>query len=57
MKFTLNINMDNAAFSEYPEDELKRLLEEIAPRAGNGKLEDTVFDINGNNVGSWDIEL
>lgn len=54
MKFTLEIDMDTAAFEDNP-SELEELLDAV--REGvtwleTGKLRDS----NGNTVGSWRIE-
>lgn len=61
MKFTLEIDMDNAAFSEFPYLELHRILVDVAERFathdlrnfGSSSLTYTqpVRDYNGNRVG------
>lgn len=60
MKFTLEIDMDNAAFSEFPYLELHRILVDVAEnfathdlRTMSGGIKDTqpVRDYNGNRVG------
>jgi len=60
MKFTLEVNLDNAAFEEAPGNgELARILEWVAdelkamPR--RTRVESLVHDLNGNTVGSWRI--
>ena len=55
MKFELNINMDNAAFTEFPESELERCLDDVSRKVVNGETYSSVMDINGNNVGKWEI--
>lgn len=50
---TIKIDTDNDAFSEYPEQEVARILNELAEGIANGKIDDstTIRDINGNTVG------
>jgi hypothetical protein len=52
MKATIRIMMDNSAFSDYPEAELKRILIDLAKKitVHIGAVE-TLRDINGNTVG------
>lgn len=55
MTFELNINLDNAAFEENPE-ELENILARIAGRIdvrapGLG----SILDSNGNTVGEWRV--
>ena len=56
MKITITINMDNAAFEDY--GEVKRILNDMTKkmddivRPGDGGR---LFDINGNQVGEWDV--
>ena len=57
MRFTCEIDMDNAAFDDTPATELARILEAIAERArDDGQTEDRVHDYNGNTVGQWEIK-
>lgn len=57
MKFTLEVNMDNAAFEDL--EELKRILRALTESYGlhdgiAGKQQvGVVHDVNGNTVGSW----
>jgi len=51
--FTLNIDIENAAFDPDAAPELARLLREIADRVENGSIGGTIRDFNGNNVGSF----
>ena len=55
MEFKLNINMDNAAFDECPEEELQDLLERVKQRLAGGVTEGKIVDINGNMVGKFEI--
>lgn len=59
MQFKMTVNMDNAAFAEYPADELRRILQELAGEIGRqGGLHNqtSLRDINGNICGSVEIE-
>lgn len=55
MKATIKIQMDNAAFDEFPASELGRILREVAERAEDGDTERNLFDINGNKVGRFEV--
>ena len=55
MEFTLNINMDNAAFEAMPERELAAILENVAQYVLDGNVLGNNFDANGNIVGTWEI--
>jgi len=55
MEFKLNINMDNAAFEDCPEDELQDLLERVKQRLAGGVTEGKIVDLNGNCVGEFKI--
>jgi hypothetical protein len=58
MKCTIDISMDNAAFSDDPNEELARILEDLADKLRNEIMPATdpfrhkIYDINGNAVGS-----
>ena len=57
MRFMLNMSCDNAAFDDFPAQEVSRILESVAGRvadiitidADSGALRDA----NGNTVGRW----
>jgi hypothetical protein len=53
MRFTLNIDTDNAAFEDPYElpAALGRVIQKLEAGADSGK----VLDSNGNTVGSWSI--
>lgn len=54
MKFTLEIDCDNAAFQENDGDqyvEVARILREAADRIENGRDSIALIDLNGNRVG------
>ena len=60
MKARITINMDNAAFDEFPHEELSRILAKLARDIGeygmNPSLRGmTLHDINGNTVGEIKI--
>ena len=56
-KITITINTENAAFDDCPEEEVKRILHELAYSIDNsGLTEKKIRDINGNTVGSITIE-
>lgn len=45
-----------AAFDEpYQASEIKRILEEIATKVECGYYSGKIIDINGNNVGEWEL--
>jgi len=53
--FTVEIDMDNAAFEDSPTGELSRILRKLAKEIADGTETDTVIklrDINGNTVGT-----
>lgn len=54
MKFTAEIDMDNAAFTDEP-FELPYILIEVAKQISRGSVAGTCRDINGNKVGYWEI--
>lgn len=54
MRFTLSIDMDNAAFENA--FELNRILLDVAEKATQGPCHaQSVRDINGNRVGQWKV--
>jgi len=65
MRFEMNINMNNAAFKvdsdqaaiaeEINLQEVQRILKKVVDSLGDYVHGDTIKDINGNTVGSWDI--
>ena len=61
MTFTMNVKTSNAAFTDEdsgafnPGPELARILRDVADRMEGGYvLSGSVFDINGNKVGSFE---
>lgn len=57
MKFTLEIECDNAAFTEGGDDsrneETARILREIAKQLDVGYVKGVAYNMNGNNVGIY----
>jgi hypothetical protein len=51
----VKINTKNAAFDEYPNEECARLLDEVANKLRDGKLEGILHDLNGNPVGHFQL--
>lgn len=54
--FTLRFSTDNAAFSGDRDLEVSRILQAVARKIEvTGEDNGKVFDLNGNNVGTWRI--
>lgn len=53
MTFSIDIDTDDAAFSDDPEVESARILRDIATRVEVGYDGGTVHDLNGNSIGTW----
>lgn len=54
MGFTVTIDTDNAAFCDSDKnEELARILEQIADDLRHGRESGPCMDINGNKVGMW----
>lgn len=54
-RFTLSVDLSNAAFDEDPHAELGRLLKEASRRVAQGDTAGSMRDYNGNHVGTWKI--
>jgi hypothetical protein len=54
MKFSISVNMDNAAFED--EQELVTILKGVIKDYQNGNTGKQLFDSNGNKVGQWVID-
>lgn len=56
-KFTLSVDMDNAAFEDYPVTELTRILDKVVTQFGMQDFHEghtkSIMDSNGNKVGSF----
>lgn len=57
MKFTLNIDSDNAALVDDASGEVARMLVRTTQLVREGRTEGALLDINGNTVGSWGFDL
>jgi hypothetical protein len=53
--FNLKFKTGNAAFSDYKEYEIERILKEVITQVNNGYTEKSILDINGNVIGKWSI--
>lgn len=57
-KFSLNIVTDAAAVAEDGrEHEIARILRTVPQRVEDGETSGILRDVNGVNVGSWDVDL
>ena len=55
MELVIRINLDNAAFHEDMESELKRIGENIASDVADGETGGNIRDSNGNRVGHFEV--
>jgi len=55
MEFNLRFNMDNAAFSDYPEGEISSILGKVINKVNDGDEDGQIRDTNGNPVGEWEV--
>lgn len=56
----IKFDTNNDAFSEYPSDEICRILDYIKDQVENSNNRDIgggVFDINGNKIGNFHVEI
>lgn len=53
MRFTVEIECDNAAFENEPVAEVKRLLEVVLSKMSEGLCGGSLMDVNGNWVGAF----
>lgn len=53
----LKIETDNDAFSGNGEEEVARLLRNVAARVADGQTEGLIRDANGNTCGSFELWL
>ena len=51
----IQFGTSNAAFDEYGDVEVKRILEDIANKVESGYEHGLIMDINGNKIGSWEM--
>ena len=55
MECSIQFEMDNAAFADYPMEEAARILRNAADKMEAGAQEFSLRDINGNTIGRVDI--
>lgn len=56
-QITITIKMDNAAFTEYPDGEVVRILQDLAAKVfERGLVDMPCMDINGNKVGEFKVQ-
>lgn len=51
----IEFSTSNAAFDDYGDEEIKRILMEIIEKVQLGYPQSSILDINGNVIGSWKI--
>jgi len=54
--FTISIDLENDVFLPCPHDEIVRILRDVADRIDNGECPKSLFDINGNRVGTATVK-
>jgi hypothetical protein len=54
--FTIDISTGNGAFDDDAGAEVARILRDVADRIERGTATGKVFDINGNRVGSFELQ-
>ena len=52
----IEFSTGNAAFDEYRDYEVKRILEKIIEQVENGYEDGVIMDINGNKIGEWTMK-
>ena len=52
---TITMNLDNAEFDDDWKEAVDRHLEKVARQINAGFRAGSIFDINGNRIGGWDI--
>ena len=53
--FELGFSMANTVFDCMPEQEVKRILLEVAQKVEQGVARTIIRDVNGNKVGGWEV--
>lgn len=51
----IEFNTSGAAFDDYGDMEVERILEEIVVKVKGGRTEGKILDINGNTIGEWEL--
>lgn len=55
--FSLKFETDNDAFGENLRAETARVLQEVCRKLAGGREGGHVFDVNGNKIGEWSLDL
>lgn len=55
MRLELDFEMDNTAFNIEPENECKRILDEISQAVIDGSIGGKCIDADGNTIGYWEV--
>ena len=55
MKVSIEFNTDNAAFSDFPAEEIRRILA-LLPDRMQPEDSGVIIDVNGNGIGEWSWE-
>ena len=55
--FSMNLDSDNQAFADDPKGEVTRLLKSVIEKIENGDEFSDLYDINGNLVGDWCLDV
>jgi len=57
MQVIIQIKCDNEAFEGYPECEVSRILKDLAKMVlHHGMNDHSLFDVNGNKVGKFEVK-
>ena len=56
MKFSLEFDMDNEEFQDFPETAISRALDSVRYKIGKGYQCGIIWDENGNSIGRFQIE-
>ena len=54
MKFTLKIESEDQAMTDYPIEEMTEILNDLANQLNNGSGSGKIHDSNGNSIGEWE---
>lgn len=57
VSFCLNLESGNQAVVDAPRPEICRILKGVIEKLENDEESSVILDINGNNSGSWDLEI
>lgn len=54
--FKMSIEGAGAAFQDFPEDEVVRMLRDVAQKVESGRVYGDLRDFNGNWAGEWELD-